>query len=138
MDTIKPFIKPGMTRISWTRAQADRASRYLVYIFWIHKNGKKEAVYVGRSSVGISRPLDPSHAQASIARGECHEIEFIICVTAAETDALERQLIYNLQPRLNKMGKRAKKQLRPRFVPKPLDPNPWTEPILPTAKPWSE
>lgn len=133
MDKIKPFLQPEMKRIRWSREQADRACGHLVYVFW--KEGRP--LYIGKSSMGLTRPLDPAHAWAVIARNEAESIEFICCKDGREADLLERQLIYNLQPQYNRVGKVAQKQRKPQAQQPAKAGDPWPEPIRQVAKPWS-
>ena len=103
------ILEPGITQIKWTRQQANRACGPLVYIFWEVKDGKRTALYVGRSYYGLQRPLDTSHPCARQARAEADELEFLCCVDRPQCERLEKKMIYHLQPRYNQVGKKETK-----------------------------
>lgn len=105
-DIVGQFIELNTIRVKWTRKQADRASGNLVYIFWGMEDGKEIALYVGRTLLGLARPLSPAHAAARQAHSECERMEFLCHEDPKEIERLEKQLIYHLQPKYNVSGNR--------------------------------
>lgn len=91
-------------RVRWTKVQHQRATKPVVYIFWrLDKDGKRTALYVGKSKYGLVRPLSQDHHRADI-RDMADELEFIICKSEARCCALERRLIRYLKPLYNAGG----------------------------------
>lgn len=87
--------KTEHSRVVMTRATFDLWRSALVYIFYQDKT----PLYVGMSSQGLFRPLNPQHVQAAQAKQDCTHVEFILCDSAEEAYAIEARLIHSLQPR---------------------------------------
>ena len=87
--------------IVWSRAQYRRATGPMVYIFWSYTTeGRKTALYVGKSRNGLVRALDMAHA-AKPARDMATEFEFLVCASDEDAQAMERKLIAELRPAHN-------------------------------------
>lgn len=85
--------------IQWTLEQFRRATGPLVYVWWgvDPAGGLRRAIYVGKSSNGLTRPLDPAHHRKN-ARNYLTDVEFICCATDADAIELEAKLIRQLDP----------------------------------------
>lgn len=83
----------------WTRKQTDKLLGHIVYIFWESK-AQGKALYVGKSSRGIRRPLGDTHHRSDLVK-TCGALEFIPCKNAKIAGALETRLIRRLMPTYN-------------------------------------
>jgi hypothetical protein len=72
----------------------------LVYIFWKNKP-KYEALYIGRSAVGLTRPLSTGHPRTRQCV-EMTQLELIYCHDLKAAAKLEVFLIRKLRPPLNR------------------------------------
>lgn len=84
-------------RTRWTKQQLKKARGAIVYIYW---GSEGEPLYVGRSHVGLARPLNPQHG-IDPHKDEAGDFEFICCKSNDDADALEIELIRALQPKYN-------------------------------------
>jgi hypothetical protein len=86
-------------------------NRPCVYMFV--REGK--ALYVGKSSRGLSRVFTGRHDQARESRLLCTELYVWFCETAKLAAEAENFLIYTLEPRFNKRLKMPLKLIRDRL-----------------------
>ena len=71
--------------------------RPCVYLFWLGK----ECIYVGRSDVGILRPLNKMHPVQKQAFIKPDRLEFRWCESREDSVYLEKLLIWEFSPCLN-------------------------------------
>lgn len=95
----------GVRRILWTKEQFHRAIGPMVYIVWeLMDNGTHEAMYVGMTGDGLSRPCNARHHVMPKLWKRLDSVEFLCCESKADAAALEKRLIRMLCPKWNTTG----------------------------------
>lgn len=67
--------------------------------------GRNDILYVGMSSVGLSRVFAQNHSVISNIIKDITSIELYQTRTVEEAESLEKKLIKEMQPKYNKLGK---------------------------------
>lgn len=81
-----------------------------VYIYYTRE---QEVLYVGRSSRGLQRALQPYKGRITISEDSIDRVEILWCESSGAASALETLLIFELQPRLNVKGKKEAQVRKP-------------------------
>lgn len=92
-----PVITARQFSIEFAAELVATLCRDLVYI--VSDNGR--ALYVGRSAVGLGRVFNRNHHQLSGILKDGLTLTIIPCPDGITTDALERKLIEELDPKIN-------------------------------------
>lgn len=82
-----------------TAAEVAKLYSPLVYMWRLDM----EWLYIGSSAYGVARVFDSNHTSSHAARLAGAELHLILCASHMEAQDLEKDLIHDLKPRLNKI-----------------------------------